>query len=45
MTIATKVEQEVSDKVREFKSEYNIKGVKIEPDTKRYYPYSSLAST
>jgi len=44
VTIATKVEQEVSDKVREFKSEYNIKGVKIEPDTKRYYPYSSLAS-
>ncbi|HHU23329.1 MAG TPA: PASTA domain-containing protein [Clostridiales bacterium] len=44
VTIATKVEQEVSDKVREFKNEYNLKGVKIEPDTKRYYPYSSLAS-
>ena len=43
-TIAVKVEQEVSDKVREFKNENDLKGVKIENDTKRYYPYSSLAS-
>lgn len=43
-TVARKVEQELSDQVREFKNEYNLKGVKIEPDTKRYYPYGSLAS-
>lgn len=43
-TIARKVEPEVSDKVREFKNEHKLKGVKIEEDSKRYYPYSSLAS-
>lgn len=43
-TVARKVEQELSDRVREFKNEYNLKGVKIETDSKRYYPYSSLAS-
>ncbi len=42
-TIARKVEQSVSDQVREFKNEYNLKGVKIETDSKRYYPYGSLA--
>ncbi|NLV87128.1 MAG: PASTA domain-containing protein [Clostridiales bacterium] len=43
-TIAKKVEPEVSDKVREFKNEHDLKGVKIEEDTKRYYPYGNLAS-
>ena len=43
-TIARKVEPEVSDKVREFKNKYNLKGVKIEEDSKRYYPYSRLAA-
>jgi len=42
--IARKIEPEVSDKVREFKNKYDLKGVKIEEDSKRYYPYSSLAS-
>ncbi len=42
-TVARKVEPEVSDLVREFKNEYDLKGVKIEEDSKRYYPYSSLA--
>ena len=42
--IVRKVEPEVSDKVREFKNENNLKGVKIEEDSKRYYPYSRLAS-
>ncbi|MBE6997853.1 MAG: PASTA domain-containing protein [Ruminococcaceae bacterium] len=42
-TVARRVEQEKSDAVREFKNEYNLKGVKIEPDTKRYYPYGDLA--
>ena len=42
-TVARKVEQELSDQVREFKNEYNLKGVKIETDSKRYYPYGALA--
>ncbi len=42
-TVATKVEQEVADQVREFKNQYGLNGVKIEADTKRYYPYGSLA--
>lgn len=41
--ISRKVEQDVSDQIRAFKSEYNIVGVKIESDTKRYYPYGELA--
>lgn len=43
-TVARKVEPEVSDKVREFKNDNKLKGVKIEEDSKRYYPYSSLAA-
>lgn len=43
-TVARRVEEEQSRLVREFKNEYNLKGVKIETDSKRYYPYSSLAS-
>lgn len=43
-TVAVKIEQEVSDKVREFKNEHGLKSVHIVEDTKRYYPYSSLAS-
>ncbi len=42
-TIAKKVELDVSQQVREFKSEYGLKSVHIESDTKRYYPYGSLA--
>ena len=30
--------------MRAFKNEYDLQGVKLEPDTKRYYPYASLAS-
>ena len=43
-TVAKKVEQGVSDAVREFKTENKLNGVKIEPDSKRYYPYGDLAS-
>lgn len=43
-TVARKVEQELSDQVRRFKNEYDLKGVKIETDSKRYYPYGALAS-
>lgn len=43
-TVARKVDDEKSEQVREFKNENDLKGVKIETDSKRYYPYSSLAS-
>ena len=42
VTVARKVEQETAQAVREFKNEYNIKGVRLERDTKRYYPNSAL---
>lgn len=42
-TIKTKIEPDVADEVREFISEYELKGVHIENTTKRYYPYGSLA--
>ena len=42
--VARKVEPEVSEKVREFKAEGGYSGIKIEADTKRYYPNGSLAS-
>ncbi|MDY5846707.1 MAG: penicillin-binding transpeptidase domain-containing protein [Bariatricus sp.] len=38
--IKTNVEKEVGDKIRE----YDLDGVKIDEDFKRYYPYDSLAS-
>ncbi len=42
-TIATKIEDDKASEVREFKKEYNIIGVHVENDSKRYYPYGSLA--
>ncbi len=43
-TVAVKIEQDVADRVRKFKNDNKIKSVHLETDTKRYYPYSSLAS-
>ncbi len=43
-TLARKVDAETADKVREFKNLHKLNGIKIEPDTKRYYPYGTLAS-
>ncbi len=43
-TIATKVDEETAEQVRAFKNEYDLNGVKIETDTKRYYPNGTLAS-
>ena len=40
MRIATKVEKEVADEIRAL----NLSGVKVDEDSKRYYPYHSLAS-
>ncbi len=43
-TIAAKVDAETAEKVRAFKNEHGLNGVKIETDTKRYYPGGSLAA-
>ncbi len=42
-TVATKIDSELADQVREFKSENDIVGIHIENDSKRYYPYGDLA--
>ncbi|MBP3597234.1 MAG: hypothetical protein J6J60_07565 [Clostridia bacterium] len=43
--IVKKVEKEKTDKVRMWMAENNIlTGINIDEDTKRYYPYSNLAS-
>lgn len=38
--IRTNVPKETGDKIRE----YNLPGVKVDEDFKRYYPYGTLAS-
>ena len=43
-TIRPKIEKELADQVRQFVKTNKLKSVHIETDTKRYYPYSSLAS-
>lgn len=43
VTLARKVESDTAEAVRAFKSEYGLRGVRLETDTKRYYPNSSLA--
>ena len=44
-TIVKKVDKEKADKLRERMEENNIMtGINIDEDTKRYYPYSTLAS-
>ena len=43
VTVARKVEREQADEVRRFKEQYALHGVRLEPDTKRYYPNSGLA--
>ena len=43
-TVAQRVEQDKADEVRAFINKNNLKGIKLEPSSKRYYPYSSLAS-
>ncbi len=42
-TIKTKIESDLSQEVRLFIEENDLKSVHLETDTKRYYPYSSLA--
>lgn len=43
VTVARKLEREQADEVRKFKSENGLRGVRLETDTKRYYPNSALA--
>ena len=42
VTVARKVERETAQRVREFKNECGIRGVRLETDTKRYYPNATL---
>ena len=43
-TVSRQVGEAEIAAIRAFKNRYEIQGVKIEPGTKRYYPYSTLAS-
>ena len=42
--VKRKVEQEEAASVRAYLSEETITGVYLEPDTRRYYPYGTLAA-
>ncbi len=39
-----RADEEVANQVREFLNEYDVRGVYLVTDAKRYYPYSTLAS-
>ncbi|MGI5976462.1 MAG: penicillin-binding transpeptidase domain-containing protein [Candidatus Limivicinus sp.] len=43
VTAARKIEGETAERVRRFKTDYGLRGLRLETDTKRYYPNSSLA--
>jgi len=43
VTVARKVERGKADEVRQLKNRYGLRGVRLETDTKRYYPNSALA--
>ena len=43
VTVARKVEADKADAIRRFKAENKISGVRLETDTKRYYPNGRLA--
>ena len=43
-TVLRQIDEETAAAVRRFKDEHDLQGVKLEPDTKRYYPYSTLAA-
>ena len=42
--IAARVEEETAAVIREFINENNISGIHMEPSSKRYYPYGTLAA-
>lgn len=41
--VKRRIESETADKVRAFVDEHDLKGIHLVEDTKRYYPYNSLA--
>lgn len=41
--VKRRIESDVADQVRTFVSDNNLKGIHLVEDTKRYYPYNSLA--
>ena len=43
VTVKKKLEEKEAQEIRAFKNLHSLKGVRLEPDIKRYYPYSSLA--
>ena len=43
VTVARKIERDKADQIRRFKAENKISGVRLETDTKRYYPNGRLA--
>ncbi|MBR5343354.1 MAG: PASTA domain-containing protein [Oscillospiraceae bacterium] len=43
VTVKRGLEKEEADAVRRFKTENDLRGVHLEPDTKRWYPHGSLA--
>ncbi len=43
-SIARKLEADVIEKVRQFKTDNDLDAIQIEPDTKRYYTYGTFAS-
>ena len=42
--VKRKIDQTQSEQVRDFINTYDLEGVYLEPDTKRYYPASTLAA-
>lgn len=42
--LATRVEPEITDQIREFINKYDISGIHMEPNSRRYYPYGTLAA-
>ncbi len=43
--VKSKIEKPVADMIRTMMDTYNLSGIYLTEDTKRYYPYESLAST
>ena len=43
-TIRTKIEDDLAEEVLQFIEDNKVEGIYLEPTTKRYYPYSSVAS-
>ena len=42
--IAARVEEEIASQIREYINEKDISGIHLEPNSKRYYPYGTLAA-